>query len=195
MKRSAHAALVLRYYVQAQPLMLRSEEEKRREVAHLAELYRLPVFVETGTYLGKTTLLLANVCERCVTIEVDPSLHERARSSLAHLDNVELLLGDSASLMPGVLEDLDVPALFWLDGHYSGGVTAHANKETPVLDELAAILDHPVKNHVVLIDDARLFRGSDGYPTVKRVRRMGEEKSPYQMRICNDIIRVYREDI
>jgi hypothetical protein len=50
--------------------------------------------------------------------------------------------------------------LFWLDGHFCGGVSAHGDKGTPILEELNLILSHRVKEHVILIDDARLFNGT-----------------------------------
>ena len=64
------------------------------------------------------------------------------------------------------------PALFWLDAHYSGPITARGVLDTPIVQELAAIRAHPVAGHVVLIDDMRDFTGADGYPTVDGARRL-----------------------
>jgi hypothetical protein len=41
---------------------------------------------------------------------------------------------------------------------------------TPVFAEIRHILSHPVRNHVIVIDDARLFNGTDGYPTFRELR-------------------------
>jgi hypothetical protein len=55
------------------------------------------------------------------------------------------------------VRQLQEPALFWLDGHYSGVDTGKDELDTPVSAELEAILGSPVKGHVILIDDARCF--------------------------------------
>lgn len=41
----------------------------------------------------------------------------------------------------------------WLDAHYSGGTTAKGKKSSPLKDELEIIKKHPIKNHIILIDD------------------------------------------
>jgi hypothetical protein len=46
--------------------------------------------------------------------------------------------------------------MFWLDAHWSGGETYGENDECPLLEELAIINVSPYE-HIILIDDARLF--------------------------------------
>ncbi len=99
-------------------------------------------------------------------------LHQRARARLKRYSNVKLIQGDSAALLPDLLAGLSEPAGFWLDAHFSGGETARGDVDTPVVSELRAILGHPMRRHVILIDDARLFTGGDGYPCV-------DESSPW----------------
>jgi len=60
---------------------------------------------------------------------------------------------------------LPEPALFWLDGHYSGGNTGKGEKETPIMEEIETILSSPLP-HVVLVDDARCFGTEKDYPTL-----------------------------
>jgi hypothetical protein len=43
------------------------------------------------------------------------------------------------------------PALFWLDAHACGGVTARGKKITPILEELDGIVNE--NPHVIVIDD------------------------------------------
>jgi hypothetical protein len=82
--------------------------------------------------------------------------------------------------------------LFWLDGHYSGGITAKGRTDTPVAEELEHILTHPVMGHVVLIDDARCFVGQDHYPTLDELKEMILNKRPdWVFDVENDIIRVH----
>ena len=54
-----------------------------------------------------------------------------------------------------LFQNVNEPCLFWLEGHYSVENTAKNVKEIPIMEELKQICDHPVKNPVILIDDAR----------------------------------------
>mgnify|MGYP001369983704 CR=1 FL=1 len=42
-------------------------------------------------------------------------------------------------MLKNIIKNIDKPALFWLDGHYSGGVTGMGDNETPILEELEQI--------------------------------------------------------
>ncbi len=125
-------------------------------VVSLQNATNTEVFVETGTYKGGTTRWAAECFKSVITIEASEQLHEEAAKSGKHQENVSYLCGDSSDLMSGVVNQLAGPALFWLDGHYSGGETAGVECECPVVAELTAIArsDH---EHIVFIDDARLF--------------------------------------
>ena len=122
--------------------------------AHI-ERFAIREFVETGTYMGDTLAYVAGTGIQCSSIELSPQLHQAACRRFEHTRNVRLVEGDSGIRLPEMLADMHRPVLFWLDGHYSAGVTASADLHTPISAELQAILRHPVKNHVILIDDAR----------------------------------------
>jgi hypothetical protein len=97
--------------------------------------------------------------------------------------------GDSAVLLPRVLTGLTGPALFWLDGHYSGPGTARGAKDTPLEAELAAITSHPLAGHVVLIDDAREL-GQGDYPAVSEIERWVRARWPRAtVEVREDIVR------
>jgi len=72
--------------------------------------------------------------------------------------------GDSEQLMTGLIADLDQPALFYLDGHYSGGQTGKGQHEIPVVKEVEAILRDAPNGSFVIIDDARSFGRLQDYP-------------------------------
>ena len=118
--------------------------------------------VETGTYRGGGTRLLAEIFDDVVTIELSEDLHHAAAQELAGLANVNALHGDSRTEL-GPLAAEGLPTLYWLDGHWSGGTTAGAAHECPVLDELTAIGGGHVDD-CVLIDDARLFAAAPPPP-------------------------------
>ncbi len=111
-------------------------------------------------------------------------------SALPASGTFRLLQGDSATLLPGVLESLDGPALFWLDGHYMGGESGRGTEDTPVIAEMTALFAHPVRGHVVLIDDARLFDGTGGYPRLDEFTRWVQKQRPgTNVTVDGDIIR------
>jgi hypothetical protein len=60
--------------------------------------------------------------------------------------------------MPEIVGQLHCPSLFWLDGHYSGGVTARGGLGAPVVRELVASFASK-RRRILLFDDARLFDG------------------------------------
>ena len=131
---------------------------------------------------------------KAYTIELDPQLYASAQQRFSTLPNVEPLQGDSGEVLRDLLKQVDMPTLFWLDGHWSGGSTAKGKFETPIKEELRAILAHPLKDkHVVLIDDARCFDGTSDYPTIEQLRAMLDEpNASLRMEVKHDIIRMHR---
>lgn len=118
--------------------------------------------VETGTYLGGGTRLLAEIFERVTTIEWSRELHAQARRTHADLDNAVFLQGHSAEVLPQAVRE-DMPGLYFLDGHWSGDITAGAEDECPVLAEIAALREGHADDCIV-IDDARLFTAAPPPP-------------------------------
>ena len=151
---------------------------------------RLRTFIETGTFTGEMVAAMRPYFDRIFSIEMSPEIYEAASRRFAGDSRVTLVLGDSATELPRLLEALDHPALFWLDGHFMGAGTARAQEDSPVRAELGALLRHPVRGHLVLIDDARLFLGADGYPTVAELRNWVERERPgSRFDVEDDIIR------
>lgn len=147
-------------------------------------------FVETGTCLGETLGYISRTGAHCTSIELSSELYGHALTRFNEATNVKLLQGDSAQRLPEVLRGIDTPTLFWLDGHYSGASTAHGTASTAIAGELAAILNHSIKKHVILIDDARLFDGNHDYPKLDEVLRCIREDGSYNVEVSVDIIRL-----
>ncbi len=151
-------------------------------------MYNAELFVETGTFLGSMVAHLAASGIPCKTIEIVPAIHHRARRILARYKNIDLILGDSEVEIPKILNGLDRPASFWLDGHYSGSNTGKGGLDTPISAELDAILNHSIKKHVIMIDDARDFVGKDGYPYLSQVLAKFDDNPDYKAGVHSDII-------
>ncbi len=144
---------------------------KQLALKTFASRFRLGVLVETGTYQGDMVRALAGVFDRIYSIELDAGLCRQAQTRFRRQRHIRILHGDSARQLPAILAELRQPALFWLDAHYTGAHAGKGDTNTPIMKELADIFAHPIKQHVILIDDARLFVGKDDYPTVGELAR------------------------
>jgi hypothetical protein len=129
------------------------------------ERFRPAAFIETGTYRGDTVAAVHSRVPQVISIELDPTLVRFARRRFADIGNVTIIEGDSAHELRGVLATVTEPSMLWLDGHFSGGVTANSG-DSPVVSELHAVIAAGLP-HVVLVDDIRLFDGTAGYPTLR----------------------------
>jgi predicted O-methyltransferase YrrM len=156
---------------------------KRALLRDTARAHGLRVLVETGTYMGETAWALRHAFDRIETIELEPTLARLAEIRFARTAHVTVHRGDSATVLPRVLTDLDRPALFWLDAHPSTDRTAH-DAPVPLRDELAAIAAHSVAGHVVLVDDLA-YMGTPGYPALAELELPGYELEP-----CGSVARL-----
>lgn len=163
---------------------------KMAVVRHFVEASGAKYFVETGTFLGSMVEHIAATGVQCYTIEIDDAIYDRAVKILARMKNIQCLKGDSAVVLPRLLKEIDQPAVFWLDGHYSGSFTGKGDIDTPVSTELEMIMSHPIKGHTVLIDDARDFTGTDGYPSLSALLSHFEGDEYYRAEVSADIIRI-----
>lgn len=165
---------------------------KQMTVKAYARIHGITVLIETGTYLGEMVGAMKHVFNRVYSIELGDELYQKAEKKFSRDLHVSILHGDSTKVLPGILEQIKIPCLFWLDGHYSSGVTARGEKETSVIEELTHILSHPVKEHLILIDDARLFTGQNDYPTLEELQVLVLDTYPdYVLEVRDDIIRMH----
>lgn len=129
----------------------------------LAKLNGSTVFVESGTYHGDTTRWASEHFEKVYTIEREENLYEQYSSQLEKIKGVSAHLGNSKEVLPMIVSEIHKQkALFWLDGHWSGGETAGEDEECPLLEELACLSNR--MEDIILIDDARLFLCAPPHP-------------------------------
>ena len=107
------------------------------------------------------------------SVELSEQLYQQAQLRFQNDHHVTLIHGDSGKVIRENLKQIQKPCLFWLDAHYSGGITSTGNKHSPIIEEINTILGHSIKNHVILIDDARMFAGKDGYPELSELKGKG----------------------
>lgn len=171
---------------------------KINTVLEYSNTYSLRTMIETGTYQGAMIQSTKQHFERIFSIELEKTLYLAAVQSFASDPHVKIIYGDSTKQLPLLLSSIHTPCLFWLDGHYVplSMDTAKGDKDTPILQELDVILKHTVRNHVILIDDARCFIGKNpllnDYPTITELREYVKQERPdMHFTIKNDIIRIH----
>jgi len=134
---------------------------------------------------------MKNTFDHIYSIELGDALYENARKRFAGLNHIEIIHGDSGVELADILNKIDSPALFWLDGHYSEGVTVKGKVDTPIREELVCILNAPDKGHVIIIDDARCFGTDPAYPSIDELTEFIKSKRPnVDIVVENDSIRV-----
>jgi hypothetical protein len=164
---------------------------KQAVVRAFADRYGIRILVETGTYFGDMVDAMKERFERVYSIELSAELFRRAAARFRDERNVTLIQGDSGQAIEQVLTELREPALFWLDGHWSSGVTARGDRDTPVRQELDAIFASDELPHVILIDDARHFGTEADYPSIEALRQLTLAKRPrFEFGVDVDIIRI-----
>ena len=148
------------------------------------------ILIETGTFNGKMVEAQKKVFRQIFSIELGMELFNSAVRRFANEKSVTILHGDSGEVLAQLIPKINEPVIFWLDSHYSGVGTAKGKTNCPIFEELGAIFNSKIINHIILIDDARCFTGTDDYPTINQLEEYVKSKNEnYKMEVKSDIIR------
>ncbi|HSX37566.1 MAG TPA: hypothetical protein VLE95_01915 [Chlamydiales bacterium] len=127
----------------------------------LKSIFEVEVFVETGTHFGDTAKKASQIFRSVHTIELFPEFYCLAIERFKNTGNVCVYLGDSGSVLLSIFPQCRGRILFYLDGHYDGGDrSGKGGKNTPILEELAAIRAWGQTDSIILIDDVCDFQPS-----------------------------------
>ncbi|HNQ72119.1 MAG TPA: hypothetical protein PKN95_00760 [Verrucomicrobiota bacterium] len=171
---------------------LPTHAQKQAVVREFARRYDLKYLVETGTCHGDMVAAMQGEFKKIISIELADQFYQEVCERFKDAPHIELIHGDSAIKLAEVVARLPDRALFWLDGHYSGGDTARGLQDTPINEELRAIFQPGQPDHVVLVDDARCFGTSPGYPTLPRLRELITTLRPgWRVEVADDCIRIF----
>ncbi len=163
-------------------LGIKISPEQKATILLGSKISSVRTFVETGTHEGRMIEKIGHEFEQVYSIELNDRLFDMAVKRFQGRPNIHLLHGDSAILIKKVLNEVQGRALFWLDAHDSGTITAD---NAPIVKELEAIFVHPIKNHLILVDDARHF----DRPTIRKIKRM-TETCGYKFRVENGLFKI-----
>jgi hypothetical protein len=163
---------------------------KQETISEYQQKYGYTTLIETGTYMGDMVEAQKTRFKKIVSIELGVDLYKKAKKRFSNDKNVIIVQGDSGKVLPKILLDINEPAIFWLDGHYSAGITAKGDKECPIFEELDSIFNSKKFNLILLIDDARCFIGEGDYPTIEKLTEYIRSKNEkYKVEVKYDIIR------
>lgn len=119
-----------------------------------------PVFFETGTNMGHG-VRRAVECgfKKVISVDIEEKYYELAKQEFTkdkYPDvDFKFALGNSADLVWPLISEVTEGIVFWLDGHGCG--------KNPLHKELEAIGKHPIKNHIIMIDDVRMMGEDSEY--------------------------------
>lgn len=131
--------------------------------------YKTSHFIETGTYHGAgcinaiqagfTSIHSIEILEKNLNIaKANISKFIGNRSDLS----INLCLGDSVDVLSEILSNVSSQCTFWLDGHGGYEGAGAGKKNCPLYEELDAIKNHHIKNHIIMIDDISIIKGTRG---------------------------------
>lgn len=167
-------------------------EYKIVTVLEYAKKYNIKTFIETGSFIGSTINGVKEYFEDIHSIELSPKLFSICLGYFQYMNNIHLYNGESEKILPMILQNIDNPCVFWLDSHYSAGVTARGTTSSSLHAEIPAILGHHIKNHIILVDDTYDLFDADGYLSPGTIKKMILEKLPnYEVTIEGYILRAY----
>ena len=162
---------------------------KTKRIREICQRYNCITFIETGTFFGQMVAAVHRRFKRTMSVELSLELYEGNRISFEHESSVKIFYGDSSATLGQMVSESTGRILYWLDGHFSGGVTACGAEVTPILQELETIKSHKRPDDCILIDDVRLFTGFDGYPKLEDVKKLIRDISPsYEFIVDRDCL-------
>lgn len=125
---------------------------------HAKDLLHCTVFVETGTFHGRSSIVASGIFEQVFTCEYSPAIRAIALRNFAGTPNIESREGDSPLFLADLKAQLaDRAVCYWLDAHWCASpIDVGSPGQTRLLEELAAI-GSLNEQSVIFIDDARYY--------------------------------------
>jgi hypothetical protein len=162
--------------------------------------YLNEVFIETGSYMGDgIRQAITAGYNKIISIELSEKYFDYCKSIFKENPNVEIVKGDSYKVLPDIINNINTPITFWLDGHHSCADTALGDYWAPLIQELDVIKNHHIKTHTIMIDDMRCWLEPNpvhGFHTPDIIKKLNEINPDYKFKYEhglqeNDILVAY----
>lgn len=153
-------------------------------LTQIKTLFGSEIFIETGTFLGNTSALASEIFDEVYTVELSRELYNNAIARFKNkTTNIHLFNDNSPSFLSAVIPNITKTMTIFLDAHWSEGVTARGETNTPIIEELNIIKENRKSDCIILIDDIRCFKESiydhksslSGYPSLESLIKKGKE--------------------
>ena len=148
---------------------------KRKFVKEIVKKNKIQIFVETGTYKGYMIDAVKDIIPEIYSIEIDRFLANKATKRFEKFKNVVIVNGDSSEKLPVIISKLKKPSFFWLDAHFSGGITGKGEEDSPLKKELEFIKNNAPSGSIIAIDDVADCNGENGYPELNEILSLSGE--------------------
>jgi predicted O-methyltransferase YrrM len=125
------------------------------KLEHLVEKYNINTIVETGIWIGNSTVFFAQLVEKVYGLEINPEFIEKTSKRLQdyNLNNVTLLQGHSSILLLDLMHKIDAErTIFFLDAHWYA--------YWPLFDEIDAISKN---KGIIIVHDVKVPNANLGY--------------------------------
>lgn len=170
------------------------EMYKRKFIKKILARYKFDNAIETGAYLGQTTKVISKSVA-VTTIEIDPNLNVYLKSKFRK-SPVSVLHGDSAKLFQSLIKEKDYSTFFYLDSHFSGGITSQGQSVTTLKDEILGLRDFKGLNKsLILIDDVISLNGINDYPEREFIVNFASDHNLYLSTILPNSIILFGRDL
>lgn len=139
--------------------MLKYEEHSNKKLLDIINKYnKNKIFIESGSYLGDGIICAynCNMFSKIYSIEIKKELYDNLCKKFNSYKNINLHLGDSGEILGDIIKNINEGITFWLDGHYSAGITGCSKKYlSPIEKELEIIAEYlkDKDNSLIIIDD------------------------------------------
>lgn len=140
-------------------------------------------FVETGSYLGDgIQLAITSGFKTIYSIEISEKYHKICANRFRNNRNVNLIKGDSLFELKKLIDSINEPFTYWLDGHYSKGDTGCGKLEFPIMIELETILKRKIDGEIIYIDDMRILENySEDINKSKMINMLSKYKTNFNI--------------
>ncbi len=171
-----------------------SSRRKAGIVLDYASTFGVGTFIETGTYRGDMVYAMKNQFHAIISIELSADLMEPGEGSLLRLATHRHSTGrwwHNCTTSQQHFEHMLVLAgrALFSRRHRKG------HRQNSVAKEIATILRHKIRDHVILIDDARCFDGTHDYPALNDLQEFVALSRPdYAFSVANDVIRIHPQE-
>jgi hypothetical protein len=132
-------------------------EYSKRLINKILSVFKVKLFIETGTYLGNTTEFIASNYPdmKILTIEINDKYYNISSNKLSKYSNINCINGDSSKMLNDIDIDHSLIKLYYLDAHWYN--------HNPIRDELKSIFKNSKDNEIIIIDDFKVPNRDLGY--------------------------------